>query len=129
MRTGELLMRESSKWTLHIAAGVAILVLLGLHMLIMHMQILLGWLGVGTADVTSFAAVARRGREAFFMVTYIVLLGAALYHGLYGLRNILLELISGRAAARALGGLLTLVGVAFFALGTYAAIAAFNMKI
>jgi succinate dehydrogenase hydrophobic anchor subunit len=122
-------MRESSKWTLHITAGVAILVLLGLHMLIMHMQTLLGWLGLGTANVTSFQAVAQRGREAFFMVTYIILLGAALYHGLYGLRNILLELISGRAAAKAVGGLLTLVGLACFALGTYAAVAAFNLKI
>ncbi len=122
-------MRESSKWTLHIIAGVAILVLLGLHMLIMHMQTLMGWLGLGTEDVTSFQAVAQRGKEAFFMVTYIVLLGAALYHGFYGLRNILLELVSGRVAQRAVGGLLTLVGVAFFALGTYAAIAAFNMKI
>lgn len=122
-------MRESSKWTLHIIAGVAILVLLGLHMLIMHMQTLMGWLGLGTENVTSFQAVAQRGQEAFFMVTYIILLGAALYHGLYGLRNILLELVSGRVAQRAVGGLLTLVGVAFFALGTYAAIAAFNMKI
>lgn len=122
-------MRESSKWTLHIIAGVAILVLLGLHMLIMHMQTLMGWLGLGTENVTSFQAVAQRGQEAFFMVTYIILLGAALYHGLYGLRNILLELVSGRVAQRAVGGLLTLVGVTFFALGTYAAIAAFNMKI
>jgi succinate dehydrogenase hydrophobic anchor subunit len=122
-------MRESSKWTLHIVAGVAILVLLGLHMLIMHMQSLLAWLGLATANVTSFEAVAHRGKEAFFMVTYILLLGAALYHGLYGLRNIMLEIVSGRTAARAVGGLLTLIGLAFFALGTYAAIAAYNLKI
>ena len=31
----------------------------------------------------------------FFMVSYIVLLGAALFHGLYGLRNILFELGPG----------------------------------
>ncbi len=122
-------MKESSLWTLHLAAGVVILVLLGLHMLIMHMQTLMGWLGLGTENVISFEAVAQRGKQVFFMVTYIILLGAALYHGLYGLRNILLELWPGRGPQRAFGGLLMLVGLAFFALGTYAAIAAFNMEI
>lgn len=122
-------MKESGKWTLHIAAGAVILVLLGLHMLIMHMQTLLGWLGLGTENVTSFEAVAQRGRQIFFMVTYIILLGAALYHGLYGLRNILLEMIPGPGAQKGFGVLLTLIGLGFFALGTYAAIAAFNMEV
>ena len=122
-------MKESSKWTLHIAAGVVILVLLGLHMLIMHMQTLLVWLGLGTESVLSFEAVAQRGKQVFFMVTYIVLLGAALYHGLYGLRNILLELVPGRGAQKGFGVLLTLVGLGFFALGTYVAVAAFNMAV
>ena len=31
------------------------------------------------------------------MITYILLLGAALYHGLYGLRTILFELTLSRA--------------------------------
>ena len=122
-------MKESSKWTLHLAAGVAILALLGLHMLIMHMQSLLVFLGVGTEHVTSFAAVAARGKQAFFMVTYVILLGTALYHGLYGFRNILLELVPGRGAQKGFGVLLTLIGLGFFALGTYAAIAAFNMAV
>jgi len=122
-------MKESSKWTLHIAAGVVILVLLGLHMMIMHMQTLLGWLGLGTESVLSFESVAQRGKQVFFMATYIILLGAALYHGLYGLRNILLELIPGRGAQKGFGVLLTLVGLGFFAIGTYAAITAFNMAV
>jgi succinate dehydrogenase / fumarate reductase membrane anchor subunit len=122
-------MKESSKWTLHIAAGMVILVLLGLHMLIMHMQTLLGWLGLGTESVLSFESVAQRGKQAFFMVTYVILLGAALYHGLYGLRNILLEMVPGRGAQKGFGVLLTVVGLVFFALGTYAAIAAFNMGV
>jgi succinate dehydrogenase hydrophobic anchor subunit len=122
-------MKESSKWTLHIAAGVVILILLGLHMLTMHMQTLLNWMGLGTEHVTSAAAVFERAREVFYMFTYIILLGAALYHGLYGLRNIILELIPGKGAERTIGGLLTVIGLAFFALGTYAAIAAFTMEV
>jgi len=122
-------MKESSKWTLHIAAGVVIFVLLGLHMLIMHMQTLLGWFGLGTEDVISFQAVVERGKQASFMVIYIVLLGAALYHGLYGLRNILLEIVPGRGAEKGFGALLTIVGLGLFVLGAYAAIAAFNMNV
>ena len=36
----------------------------------------------------------------FFTVSYIVLLGAALFHGLYGLRNILFELGPGAGGSR-----------------------------
>ncbi len=122
-------MRESSKWTLHIAAGVVILVLLGLHMLVMHMQVFMGWVGLGTENVTSFQAVFERGKQIVFMMAYIILLGAALYHGLYGLKNVLHELVPSRGARKVFGGLLTLVGLAFFVIGTYAAVAAFNMKI
>ncbi len=122
-------MNESSKWTLHIAAGVLILVLLGLHMLTMHMQTALEWIGLETEQVTSFESVAERGKQVSYMVIYIVLLGAALYHGLYGLRNIALELMPGRGAAKAVGGLLAVVGLAFFVLGTYAAITAFMMEV
>jgi succinate dehydrogenase / fumarate reductase membrane anchor subunit len=122
-------MKESSKWTLHVGAGVLILVLLGLHMLTMHMQTALEWVGLGTERVTSFESVAERGKQVSYMVIYILLLGAALYHGLYGLRNIALEVLPGRGAEKAVGGLLTVVGLAFFVLGTYAAITAFTMEV
>lgn len=122
-------MNESSKWTLHIAAGVLILILLGMHMITMHMQTALEWVGLGTEQVTSFESVAERGKQVAYMVIYIALLGAALYHGLYGLRNIALELLPGRGVQKAVGGVLTVVGLALFALGTYAAIAAFRMEV
>jgi len=122
-------MKESTKWTLHIGAGVLILVLLGLHMLTMHMQTVLELFGLGTENVTGFEAVAQRSKMVSYMVIYILLLGAALYHGLYGLRNIALEVFPGQGARKAIGGLFTVVGLAFFALGTYAAIAAFTMEV
>jgi len=121
-------MKESSKWTLHIIAAVVIFFLLGLHMIIMHMQTLLGWFGLGTENVVSFEAVVQRGQRISFTVIYVLLLGAALYHGLYGLRNILLELVPGRGAQRGFSAALTVIGLGLFALGAYAAIAAFSMS-
>ncbi|MGB3562477.1 MAG: hypothetical protein WBC09_05395, partial [Thermoanaerobaculia bacterium] len=56
--------------------------------------------------------------------TYVLLLGVALFHGLYGLRNILLELAPGPGLKTAISWLLIIAGVALFALGTWAAWAA-----
>ena len=46
--------------------------------------------------------MAARATSVFFTVTYVLLLGAALYHGFYGLRNILLELNPGAGVRRAI---------------------------
>jgi succinate dehydrogenase hydrophobic anchor subunit len=58
---------------------------------------------------------------AFFAVTYVLLLGAALFHGLYGLRNILFELNPGPVIKRSLTVLLLLVGLGLFGYGAWAA--------
>ena len=56
-------------------------------------------------------------------MTYVTLLGAALYHGLYGLKNVLFELTLKPAVEKTVAGLLLVVGVGLFGLGTWAAIA------
>jgi len=58
------------------------------------------------------------------MISYVFLLGAGLFHGLYGLRNILLELNPSAAVRKMTGGVLVLAGVVLFVLGTWAAVAA-----
>jgi len=121
-------MRESTLWFWHIIAGAVILVFLSLHMAIMHLDAILGFLGIGYANTTSAATVFARSRQTFFMVTYIILLGAALYHGLYGFRNILLELNPGKLLKKLISVLLLLAGLALFAYGTYAAIVIYQMK-
>jgi succinate dehydrogenase / fumarate reductase membrane anchor subunit len=93
-------MRDRTLWTWHVGAGVVILVLLGLHMVIMHLDATLAFLGVGGGDPIEWDSVAERARSVFFTVTYVLLLGAALYHGFYGLRNILLELNPGAGLRR-----------------------------
>ena len=118
-------MRETKLWTWHLIAGIAILVLLGLHMVTMHLG---GLTGLFVAD-RSLAAVApansmARDGQLLFTVGYVLLLAAALYHGLYGLRNVVLELTLRPGAEKALNVFLVLIGIGLFSLGTWAAFAA-----
>ena len=116
-------MRETKYWTWHMAAGVVILFLLGLHMLIMH----LGGMTQLFVQTPSQPAISKanslaRDGNLFFTVTYIMLLGVALYHGLYGLRTILFELTLKPAAEKAVSAFLLILGLGLFGLGTWAAI-------
>jgi succinate dehydrogenase/fumarate reductase cytochrome b subunit len=123
-------MRETKLWTWHLIAGVAILVLLGLHMLTMHVGQLTG-LFVADTSLSTVApenSVARDG-QLLLTIGYVLLLGVALYHGLYGLRNILLELTLGPGTARALTVVLVIVGLGLFTLGTWAAISAHGLAL
>ena len=121
-------MRESKFWSWHILTAVIILVLLGIHMGIMHLGAILSAVGIGSGNPTSSAEVFHRSRQVFYMVTYILLLAAALFHGLYGLRSMLFELSLSKAVQKAIGGLCAVAGVALFIYGSYAAIVVFQMK-
>jgi len=117
-------MRDRTLWTWHIGAGVVILVLLGLHMVIMHLDQTFGIFGVEGTHPVEWESVAARAGSAFFTITYVLLLGAALYHGLYGFRNILLELNPGAGLRRLINVGLSVLGVGLFVFGTWAALAA-----
>ena len=119
-------MRESKLWMLSIVSAGAVFVLLGLHMVIMHMDALLALVGLSTGDPISAESVFARSKQVFFMVTYILLLGAALYHGFYGLRNILSELPLSASMEKVVSWVLTLAGFGLFIYGSIAAIVVFN---
>jgi succinate dehydrogenase / fumarate reductase membrane anchor subunit len=114
-------MRDQKLWTWHLAAGVIILFLLGLHMAIMHLDALLGIFNPAGGHPIDWANVVARGQSLAFTTTYILLLGTALFHGLYGLRNILFELDPAPPLKKALSWVLILVGVGLFIFGTWAA--------
>jgi succinate dehydrogenase hydrophobic anchor subunit len=115
-------MRETKYWTWHMTAGVVIFVLLGLHMLIMHLGGLTHLFAPYGGEAVSQENSLFRDSQLFFTVTYILLLGVALYHGLYGLRTILFELTLKPAAEKALSVVLWVVGLGLFGLGTWAAV-------
>lgn len=119
-------MRDTPLWTWHVVAGVVILVLLGLHMGMMHLNGILHLTGFNPAPggPLDWANVVHRAKQVTFVVIYVLLLAAGLFHGLYGLRNILYELNPGRGLQRFIGAVLVVVGVVFFVFGTWAAIMA-----
>ncbi|UCF66834.1 MAG: hypothetical protein JSV80_13765 [Acidobacteriota bacterium] len=117
-------MRDQSLWTWHVIAGVVILVFLGLHMGVMHLDALLGLFNPEGGHPIDWGNVLARMKSGFFTVTYVVLLGAALFHGLYGLRNIVYELGPGAGLRSAVNAVLWIAGLALFAIGSWAAWAA-----
>lgn len=131
------MMRDQKLWTWHILAGAVILVLLGLHMLTMHMEGVVKIEGLNPASAASearggeelhpidWANVKARSAKVFYMVTYILLLGAALFHGLYGATNVVREANPPRWLQKTVSALAVVVGLGLFAFGTWAAIAAF----
>lgn len=118
------MMKDSKLWTWHIIAGGVILVLLGMHMTIMHLDKLVHLAGYNPAGghPIDWANVVARGKMALMPITYVLLLGAALFHGLYGLRNILYELNPAPGLRRLIGVVLLLGGLSLFVFGSYVAI-------
>jgi succinate dehydrogenase hydrophobic anchor subunit len=119
--------RDQGLWTWHIGAGAVILVLLGLHMTVMHLDEIVRVFNPAPGDPVDWANVVARGKSVFFLVSYVLLLGAALFHGLYGLRNILFELNPATGVKKALNGLFLTAGFVLFAVGTWAAWAGFTL--
>ncbi len=115
-------MRESRLWFWHILSAIVILVLLGMHMGTMHLGAILSSIGIGSSDPIKSAEVFHRSRQLIYMVTYILLLGAALFHGLYGLRSMLLELSLSKGLEKAIGSVCAVAGVLLFIYGSYVAV-------
>jgi succinate dehydrogenase hydrophobic anchor subunit len=120
-------MRESTLWFLHFLAGAVIIIVLGIHFSIMHLDKLLVALGIGYSDVLSYESVLQRSRMMFHLVVYLVLLGAALYHGLYGFRSLVLELPLGKALEKVVSAVTLLGGLLLFIYGAYAIIVGYTV--
>jgi len=122
-------MRETKYWTWHMAAGVVILFLLGLHMLVMHTGGITHLFAPHGGEAISKENSLFRDGMLLFTITYILLLVVALYHGLYGLRTILFELTLKPAVEKAVSVVLVVVGLGLLGLGTWAAVAAHGIAI
>ena len=121
-------MRETASWTWFFIAGIVMFILLGLHMIVMHLPGVMLVFNPEGPDPVLWNNVVARSRNAFFTLTYIILLAAALYHGFYGLRTIISEFGMTREAIKAMDKVLWIVGIVLFVIGTYAAIAARALK-
>ena len=119
-------MRDQRLWTWHVGAGAVILVLLGLHMTVMHLDAFVRVFNATAEEPIAWSNVFARGQSTFFLVSYVLLLGAALFHGFYGLRTIVFELNPGDGLKKAVNGALVAAGLALFLFGTWAAWASFE---
>jgi succinate dehydrogenase hydrophobic anchor subunit len=127
-------MRETKWWAWHMIAGAVILVLLGLHMIVTHFDSIIGYLNpvkdeAGRAGAINWGNVVARAEMVSTAAIYILLLAAALFHGLYGFRTILFELTLSKGAQRFVNVLFWLVGIGMFLFGTWAAIASMNLPV
>jgi succinate dehydrogenase / fumarate reductase membrane anchor subunit len=93
----------------------------------MHLDALLGWFSAPGTHPIDWANVVERGKAVFFPVTYVILLGAALFHGLYGARNILFELNPSTGLKKVISAVLLLAGIGLFVFGTWAAVASHTL--
>ncbi|HOC18985.1 MAG TPA: hypothetical protein PKK95_11985 [Vicinamibacterales bacterium] len=119
-------MRDQRLWTWHVGAGAVILVLLGLHMTVMHLDAFVRVFNATAEEPIAWSNVFARAQSTFFLVSYVLLLGAALFHGFYGLRTIVFELNPGDGLKKAVNGALVAAGLALFLFGTWAAWASFE---
>jgi succinate dehydrogenase / fumarate reductase membrane anchor subunit len=104
-------------WGLHLFSGAVLLALLGMHMTIMHYESILRVFGGAHGPVLAFSNVLARDRSAIMRALYILLLGFALYHGLYGARGVLQEVWDSPRAARLINATVVIFGVVVFVYG------------
>jgi succinate dehydrogenase hydrophobic anchor subunit len=123
-------MRTTHLQFIQLITGILIAILLGIHMVNMHLDAILGFFGVQTLfgvdiarDPTTFTLMTARAQKAVFAGIYIALLVFTLYHALYGVRNIIMELSPSPAVQRVVTGIIIIVGIIFLGLGVYAPIA------
>ncbi len=123
-------MRNTYLQLVQLITGILIAVLLGIHMVNMHLDAILSFFGVQTifgvniaTDPTVFNLMKARAQQVVFAGIYIALLIFALFHAFYGLRNIVLELTTSARADRAVTAVIIVVGVVFLGLGVYAPLA------
>jgi succinate dehydrogenase / fumarate reductase membrane anchor subunit len=122
-------MKESRLWFLQFLTGAILLFLLTMHMGIMHLEDIFGFISrVSGAEPLDWKAVLHRSKQVAFLVVNIIFLGSALFHGLYGLRNILIEAIPAKKFGKILGLVITIFGIILFLYGSYATIGIYVKK-
>lgn len=98
-------------WFLQRVSAVLLIYALLVHLVATHIFAL---------GELSFANVEQRLQSWFYVITDFILLGAALFHGLNGLRMVLLDYWFAGKNRIGLDALLVIVGLGTFAYGAWA---------
>jgi succinate dehydrogenase hydrophobic anchor subunit len=98
-------------------------------MFVMHMERSSPWFSPYGTEPDSEQNSIFRDAALFFAITNVLLLGVALYHGLFGLRTMIFEFKPSLAVQRITTTTLILLGLALFAFGAWGAIASHQLAI
>lgn len=112
-------MKNTYLWLAQLATGILIAITLGIHMVWMHMDTILSTFGLDAKEPTSWTSVEQRSRDTGWATLYIALLAFGLYHGLYGLRNIVFESVQSHTVRQIVTWSIVAFGILAFAWGTY----------
>ena len=99
-------------WFLQRITAVGLVVVLSIHLYVLHFA--------GEHAVLSVAEVSIRLKTLTYILVDFGLLAFALYHGLYGLRSVILDYTTDDRAVRRVTTGLWVLGLAFFGYGAYA---------
>jgi len=103
--------------------GILIAVLLGIHMVIQHLDAVLRFFGATTTDPTSWGSMIARASQGIWAGLYIALLAFVLYHALYGLRGVILEVTTSVKLERIITWSFIIIGIIAFIWGAYVPVA------
>ena len=106
-------------WLAQIVTGAIIAILLGIHMVMMHLDDLLGFFGQEIGEPVSWTSMIERADQGLWVGFYIALLALAIYHGLNGLRGIIFELSLSSRTEQITTRAIVAIGIIAFGLGTY----------
>jgi succinate dehydrogenase hydrophobic anchor subunit len=115
--------RNTYLWFMQLITGILIAVLLGIHMVLMHLDAILGFFGADVNDVLSWSSMIERSRQGIWAGLYIALLAVVLYHALNGLRRVILELTPSGRAERVTTWVIVAFGIVTFVWCSYVPIA------
>ncbi len=101
---------------LFLLSGIGTAIFLGIHMAVQHLNNILA---TGDPDPTSWLSMIGRATENGWVAVYIFLLAFGLYHGLYGLRGIILELTTSEKTERVINWIFIAGGIATFGWASY----------
>lgn len=116
-------MRTTRLNLLQMLTGILIAVSLGIHMVISHHDTILGLFGVAANQPTSWQSMVERARQGIWASLYIALLAFVLYHALYGLRGIILEVTPSVRTERVITWSFIIIGIIVFVWGAYVPVA------
>ena len=108
-------MKETRLKILQYLTGIGIFFFVGTHLIVIHLS---------SGEPASWESVSERAASAGWLTLYLLILVFGIYHGLHGLRTIILEFSLPNSAVRVLDWALVVLGIALFGYAAYIPISA-----